>query len=68
MIFCSENCMPCCDFCIYCIHEKIPYNRKVTNGEPIGCSKHSDEEYKLLVKHCGYCNDFHCFNTKQNKD
>lgn len=64
MILCSKDCIPYCDFCIYCIHEKIFYNGEMINGEPIGCSKHTDIKHQEDVKNCRCCDDFHYFKLK----
>lgn len=61
---CSENCMPECDFCIHCEHEKIEYNDGFSNGEPIYCNLHKinfeEESWPFLSP----CEDFHCFLAK----
>ena len=64
MTLCNEHCIPCCDFCIHCIHDLYPYDGVLTNGEPIGCYKHFDEEHNNIAAGCGYCEDFHCVNVK----
>lgn len=42
MIKCSPDEIPCCDFCIYCIHatEEDEYHAPT---EPIGCGLHNDK-------------------------
>ena len=64
MILCNKDCIPCCDFCIYCMHEPIPYNGRMTNGAPVGCFKHSDVKHQEIAENCGCCDDFHCFKAK----
>ena len=29
MVLCNEKCLPCCDYCIYAMTERIPYNGKM---------------------------------------
>lgn len=61
MKLCSESCIPCCDFCIFCIHEFYE-NIKC---EPISCYLHQDYEHQEKARGCSYCKDFHCFNVKE---
>ena len=63
MVLCNKDCIPCCDFCLYSIHEKILIDGKVTNGAPVGCFKHLDIKHQEIAESCGYCNDFHCFRA-----
>jgi hypothetical protein len=60
MLKCSNNCIPCYDFCIYCKHDN-------NSSEPIGCNLHSEEKYQLTAISCGYCNNFHCFRVRKWK-
>lgn len=62
MKLCSDTCKPCCDFCKFSMHERIPYEGKMYNGEPIGCFKHPDPEHQEIAKSCGHCEDFQCMN------
>lgn len=64
MVKCSDDCIPCCDFCIHAIHGKLEYNGKMIGGGPIGCKKYPDKRHKDIAIGCGYCDDFHCFNAK----
>ena len=32
MILCNKDCTPCCDFCIYAIHEEFEENGKLIKG------------------------------------
>lgn len=61
---CSENCMPDCDFCIYCEHEKIQNNGEILKGWPIYCNLHkinfNEEPWPIPSP----CEDFHCFLAK----
>lgn len=68
MKLCNKKCIPCCDYCIHCIHELIFYKGKTTNGEPVGCFKHPDIEHQKIAESCGYCDDFHCLNVKEVED
>ena len=63
MVLCNKDCIPCCDFCLYSIHEKILIDGKVTNGAPVGCFKHPDIEHQEIAESYGYCDDFHCFRA-----
>lgn len=63
MILCNEDCIPCCDFCIHCIHEMVEWNGQMVDAEPIGCSLHKDQEHQWKAEACGYCDDYHCFNA-----
>ena len=36
MVLCNKDCVPCCDFCLYSIHEKNLIDGKVVNGAPVG--------------------------------
>ena len=63
---CSDECTPCCDFCIYAYHAWFEWQAK--NGEyfferggPIGCFIHYDEKRKRIAHCCGWCDDFYCF-------
>ena len=45
MVLCNKDCIPCCDFCIYAIHDQFVENgiKKgdkvvVTAGVPLGVS------------------------------
>lgn len=58
MILCSDDCIPCCDFCIYAVHGTLEIDG--TTG-PIGCDLHLNVEHQEIADGCGYCEDFHCF-------
>jgi hypothetical protein len=61
MIKCSEDCLPCCDFCVYAIHDTyIKDGKKVITGGPTGCYKHLDPEHQEIAEDDAYCEDFHC--------
>lgn len=61
MIKCSANCVPCCDFCIYAIRDRLDSEDEMFDGGPIGCKLHEDQEHQEIAEQCSYCNDFHCF-------
>ena len=63
MVLCNKDCIPCCDFCIYCMHERVVVNGKMVDAEPVGCFKHPDIEHQEIAESCGYCDDFHCFRA-----
>lgn len=64
MILCNDDCIPCCDYCLYSMHERIPINGKMIDAGPVGCFKHDDAEHHNIARGCGYCEDFHCKNAK----
>lgn len=65
MIRCSNECIPICDFCIWCQHEryfdKVNGKRKLIKSQPLFCWLH----FKRVGT--GYCKNFHCFNAKGKK-
>ena len=63
MVLCDKDCIPCCDFCMYAIHEKIPVDGDMIDGAPIGCSRHPSIKYQRIAENNGDCDDFHCFNV-----
>lgn len=63
MILCDKDCIPCCDFCIYALHDKFTENGIEITGGPIGCNKHNDKEHQEIAESCGSCPDFHCFRV-----
>ena len=65
MVLCSNNCDPCCDFCIYAEHEKIIYSGEECTSGPIGCNLHKDKEHQAIAYCCGYCEDYHCFKVAE---
>ena len=42
----------------------LNWEGNIVNGEPIGCSKHSDDIHQKKAEGCGYRDDFHCRNAK----
>jgi hypothetical protein len=68
MILCNKDCIPCCDFCIYAIHDKFIENGIEITGGPIGCNKHNDKEHQEIAESCGSCPDFHCFNVTSQEN
>jgi hypothetical protein len=61
MKLCSENCMPCCDFCIHAVHETWVEEGRQVIGGPIYCRLYRDQEHDDIVFDCSYCDDFECF-------
>lgn len=47
---CSEECIPCCDYCKYVAHEVIEFENDKVVGGPIFCKLHLDEEHRRLAK------------------
>ena len=69
MIKCSESCIPCCDFCIYAVHEELEDEESggTFYDSPVWCEAWQDEEHAALCESCSFCEDFHCFRaTKEN--
>ena len=69
MIKCSEACTPCCDFCIYAVHEEFEDEELggTVYGGPIHCEKHHNEEHDKICKSYGFCDDFHCFRANKEQ-
>lgn len=64
---CSEDCIPCCDYCKYIVHEVIEFeNDKVVCG-PIFCKLHLDEEHRRLAERCKSCEDFWCMSAEKEE-
>ena len=69
MILCSEECDPCCDFCIYAIQDVwVDADGDTVSGGPIGCNLHSDKEHQEIAEYCGCCDDFHCALAEEGKE
>ena len=68
MITCDKR-TPCCDFCIYAVHEEIEDEilGGTIYGDPIHCELHPDEEHDKKCESCSYCDDFHCFKIGETK-
>lgn len=66
---CSPQCkkLPCCDFCSYAIQGTMEVDGKTITTGPEGCKLHIDEEHQEIAKSCGYCDDFKCFNLKEEE-
>lgn len=64
MIKCPTCDIPCCDFCIFCIHgwQKCEDGHLMSLG-PIGCKKYNDAEHNRIASGCGYCDDYICKNV-----
>lgn len=41
--------------------------KRVTTG-PVGCKLHKDKEHQDIAATCGYCDDFHCFQSLVSVD
>ena len=65
MIKCSKECLACCDFCIYVIHEYFEFQGKMHKGGPIGSSLYTDQKHQDIAEACSYCEDFHCFRASE---
>lgn len=65
MVKCGKNCYPCCDFCIYAVHEILEDEDGAWYGEPFSCDLHKDAYHDMSCESCGYCDDFHCVNAKE---
>ena len=37
---CGEDCIPCCDYCKYVVHEVIEFENNKVVGGPIFCKLH----------------------------
>ena len=37
---CGEDCIPCCDYCKYVVHEVIEFENNKVLGGPIFCKLH----------------------------
>ena len=59
MIRCSDDCIPCCDYCKYARYEWQEICGKVV----VGCQ--CSEERQRVAVNLGYCEDFHCLNAKE---
>lgn len=65
MKMCKNDCVACCDFCIYATHEIFEVDGNPIKGGPIGCILHTDEEHQHIALMCGACKDFHCFRADE---
>lgn len=63
MILCGNNCEPCCDFCTHAKHGTVVVDGKRVTAGPEGCKLHKDKEHQDIAATCGYCDDFHCFQS-----
>ena len=64
---CGEDCIPCCDYCKYVVHEVIEFERGKCIGGPIFCKLHLDEEHIQLARRCSCCEDFWCMNVEKEE-
>lgn len=63
MKLCNADCIPCCDFCKYVIHDTYEEGDNIITLGPIGCNLWDDEVHQHIAEECGYCNDFDCVNS-----
>lgn len=68
MILCGKDCTPCCDFCTHVKRGTMVVDGKRVPGGPIGCKLHKDKEHQDIAATCGYCDDFHCFQSLVSVD
>lgn len=68
MILCSDDCTPCCDFCIHAFYDLFELHGEIHKGGPIACLLHKDQKHQDIADGCGSCDDFHCFlvNKEEN--
>ena len=68
---CSEECVPCCDFCVHAIHGhffRIKDKKAIhVLAAPIGCTRFNDEEHCNLAKSCSYCDEFDCLKNYEEE-
>jgi hypothetical protein len=69
MVKCGDQCTPCCDFCVFAVHETWEDKELggTVYGGPIHCEKHPDKKHDLICENCGYCEDFYCFKAESEK-
>jgi hypothetical protein len=68
MILCGKDCTPCCDFCTHVKHGTVVVDGKRVTTGPVGCKLHKDQEHQDIAATCGYCDDFHCFQSLVSGD
>lgn len=61
---CSKECIPCCDYCKYVVHEVIEVDGRQVPLEPFGCCLHLDARHQRMAKSCSFCEDFTCRNME----
>ena len=66
MVLCNNDCIPCCDFCVYAIHETEEIDGEIVKLSPIGCSLHTDKGHQDIADSCSYCEDYHCFLAEED--
>ena len=64
---CSEECIPCCDYCKHVAHEVIEFESGKVIGSPIFCKLHLDEEHRQLAMRCSCCEDIWCMNAEEEE-
>ena len=66
MILCGEDCIPCCDFCIYSIRDIwVDENGWESDQGQKGCAKYNDEAHQDIAFYDSFYEDFHCFRIKE---
>ena len=63
---CSEECIPCCDYCKHVVHEVIEVENGKVVGGPIFCKLHLDTKHTQLARACGSCKDFWCMDSDKD--
>ena len=51
MVLCEKDCIPCCDFCIYAIHDRWEENGKEIVGNIVPLQS-EDSICEVVVKFC----------------
>lgn len=57
---CSEECIPCCDYCKFSTHFTMELDGEFIEAGVNGCALHLDKEHQDIAIGCGYCDDFYC--------
>lgn len=57
-----------CDFCTHVKHGTVVVDGKRVTTGPVGCKLHKDKEHQDIAATCGYCDDFHCFQSLVSVD
>lgn len=66
MTLCGDGCIPCCDYCIYAIHDLWTDDMGVVYDQgACGCKKHLDPEHQEIVDARGHCEDFYCSRVRK---
>lgn len=57
---CSEECIPCCDYCKWCVHDWAEVDGSRVKIGVSGCDLHLAPKYQFIAIGLGYCKDFTC--------